>query len=179
MIAIVLAVTALNQEPVQIVTERVVTEQTLGNSTQSFWNTTLGYRVGGVEVISSLRSLTQGGNVTSIASGAATLTQEQLASSTIITTTATTTGAAFTWTLPATSTLTSLLPNAGDTRAWLFKNTNAAATTTTIAAGTGIILDEPDGQNVVIAGGNRAKIECWRDTNTDVICSVDERIDAD
>lgn len=122
---------------------------------------------------------TQGAGVVEIASGAQTLTQAQLASNSVLVATASTTAATFTWTLPATSTLTTLIPTAGDSRMWLFKNENASATTTTIAAGTGIVLDEPDGQNVVIAGGNRAKIECWRDDNTDVICSVDELIDAD
>ena len=89
--------------------------------------------------------------------------------------------AAITITLPATSTMTSLLPNAGDTRQWFYSPADyAAATTTTFAAGTGIILMEPDGQNVVIAGAtSAATLECIRKANTDVVCTVDEVIDAD
>lgn len=127
----------------------------------------------------SANRFTQGGGHLDLASGAQTLTQAQLTDYSIISAAASTTAGAFSWTLPASSTLTTLLPDAGDSRSWLFKNENAAATTTTFVAGAGIIMDEPDGQNVVIAGGNRAKIECWRDNSTDVICSVDERIDAD
>lgn len=126
-----------------------------------------------------VQEFTQGAGSVNIASGAQTLTQAQLQDNSMLVAAASTTAAAFTWTLPATSTLTTLLPDAGDSRMWLFSNENAAATTTTIAAGTGIILLEPDGQNVVVAGGNRAKIECWRDDSTDVYCNVDELIDAD
>lgn len=82
-------------------------------------------------------------------------------------------------TIQATSSWTTLLPDTGDSRVWFLTNKHAAATTTTIAAGVGIILDEPDGQNVVIAGGNRARIECFRDSTTNIVCSVDEHIDAD
>jgi hypothetical protein len=122
---------------------------------------------------------TQGGGSLDIASGAQTLTQEQLQQNSIIVATASTTAAAFSWTFPASSTLTTLLPDAGDSRSWLFSNENASATTTTFVAGTGVIMLEPDGQNVVIAGGNRALITLWRDDSTNVYANVDELIDAD
>lgn len=126
--------------------------------------------------------LTQGGGVLQFTAtstqSARTLTQAELANYSVIEIVSTS-SPALTLTLPATSTMTTLLPKAGDSRAWFFTNKHASATTTTFAAGTGIILDEPDGQNVVIAGGNRAKIECFRDVTTDIVCSVDERIDAD
>lgn len=124
----------------------------------------------------------QGGGVLEVTptDGTTTLTEDQMLNYSVIVNTASTTSGTQTWTLPATSTLTSLLPEAGQFRTWLIKNENTvAATTTTIAAGTGIVLDEPDGQNVVIGGGARAWITCVRDDNTDVICSVDENIDAD
>lgn len=141
-------------------------------------DTELFYVDAGDDTVTANR-FTQGGGHLNLASGAQTLTQAQLTDYSLISATASSTAAAFSWTLPATSTLTTLLPDAGDSRVWLFKNENAAATTTTFVAGTGIILDEPDGQNIVIAGGNRARIECWRDDSTDVICGIDEWIDAD
>lgn len=125
---------------------------------------------------------TQGGDVLQFTAtstqAARTLTQIELRDNSVIEIVSTS-SPALTLTLPATSTLTTVLPNAGDSRVWFLTNKHASATTTTVAAGTGIILDEPDGQNVVIAGGNRARIECFRDTTTDVVCSVDEHIDAD
>lgn len=129
----------------------------------------------------TINRFTQGGGVLSLTDGASiTLTQADLDDHSMLVLEASTTASTYTLTLPATSTLTTLIPTAGESRSWLFKNENTAAgTTTTFVAGTGIVLDEPDGQNVVIGGGNRAKLECWRDDNTDVICSVDERIDGD
>lgn len=158
-------------------------------------NTSAGYYVDDVQIIDgsgdivsgdidttgsvSVGPFTQGGAVLGIASGAQTLTQAQLSANSILVATASTTAEAFSWTLPASSTLTTLLPTAGDSRLWLFENRNGAATTTTFVAGTGIVLLEPDGQNVVIGGGNKATIECWRDNTTDVLCNIDELIDAD
>lgn len=90
------------------------------------------------------------------------------------------TAAAITATLPATSTMTHIIPNPGDTRTWVIENGyTAAATTTTIAAGTGIDLQEPDGQNVVIGINNYAFLTCFREVSTDIVCRVDETIPAD
>jgi len=73
-----------------------------------------------------------------------------------------------------------ILPNPGDSDFWFIENGyTAAATTTTIAAGTGIDLQEPDGQNVVIGINNYAKLECYREASTDIVCMVDETIPAD
>ena len=55
----------------------------------------------------------------------------------------------------------------------------ATATTTTIAAGTGIDLQEPDGQNVVVGPDNYAWLTCFREVSTNVVCRVDETIPAD
>lgn len=71
------------------------------------------------------------------------------------------------------------LPNPGDTRRLLIENAATVATTTTIAGGTGIDLQEPDGQNVIIGQNNYAFITCFREASTDVVCSVDETIPAD
>lgn len=69
--------------------------------------------------------------------------------------------------------------NPGDTRSFVIENTATVATTTTIAAGTGIDLQEPDGQNVIISNNNYAFITCFREASTDIVCSVDETIPAD
>ena len=125
---------------------------------------------------------TEGGEFTTITpiTGAYTLTQAQMNKAIGFTFTASTTMPAFTLTLPATSTMTTLLANSGDTRTWIVENPfTAAATTTTIAAGTGVDLQEPDGQNVVIGINNYAYITCSRLPSTDVVCRVDETIPAD
>lgn len=126
--------------------------------------------------------LTEGGGVVTITptSGTVTLTQANLLAGNVITFTASTTQAALTVTLPATSTMTTLLASAGDKRSWVIENPfTAAATTTTVAAGTGIDLQEPDGQNVVVGINNYAWLTCFREASTDVVCRVDETIPAD
>jgi hypothetical protein len=86
---------------------------------------------------------------------------------------------ALTVTLPATTTFP-LASEAGAYRSWVIENPfTAAATTTTIAAGTGIDLQEPDGQNVVIGINNYAWLTCFRELSTDIVCRVDETIPAD
>lgn len=89
------------------------------------------------------------------------------------------TGAALTLTLPATSTLTNFIPNAGDFRTIIIENGATAATTTTIAAGAGMDLQEPDGQNVVIGQNNYAILTFYRQSNGDMVVTVDETIPAD
>lgn len=84
-----------------------------------------------------------------------------------------------TLTLPATSTLKYFIPNPGDHYSIIVENAATAATTTTIAAGAGMDLQEPDGQNVVIGQNNYAIITFWRDSTTDMVVTVDEHIPAD
>lgn len=91
---------------------------------------------------------------------------------------------AITITLPATTTLTTLIPNAGDTKTWFYDpSAYATATTTTFVAGTGIILMEPgdgDAHNVVIAGAtSAATITFMRRSDTDVYAIIAEISDAD
>ena len=131
----------------------------------------------------SVQGFTQGGGCTASTTVATTelWTEADLLGSNCFTYSGGAGTAAITITLPATSTMTTLMPNAGDTRAWFYNpSAYAAATTTTFAAGAGIILMEPDGQNVVIAGATSAAwLECIRLANTDVSCTVDEVVDAD
>jgi len=125
---------------------------------------------------------TEGGGTVTVTptSGSYTLTEANLLAGNVITFTASTTMPALTLALPATTTLTTLLASDGDKRSWIIENPfTAAATTTTISAGTGIDLQEPDGQNVVIGINNYAWLACFREASTDVVCSVSETIPAD
>lgn len=126
--------------------------------------------------------LTDGGGVyaTTTTIATETLTATQMEKNKLIRFLGSATAAAITVTLPATSTMTNIIRNAGDYRTWVIENGyTAAATTTTIAAGTGIDLQEPDGQNVVIGINNYAFLTCFREASTDVVCRVDETIPAD
>jgi len=126
-------------------------------------------------------AFSQGGGVTTATpvNSAYTLTNDDMVSSNVITFTASTTMPALTVTLPATTSFP-LPAYAGAYRSWVIENPfTAAATTTTIAAGTGVDLQEPDGQNVVIGITNYAFLNCYRKASTDIVCSVDENIPAD
>ena len=82
--------------------------------------------------------------------------------------------------LPATSTWTTLLPDAGDSRAWIVDATGlAAATTTTITAGTGINLMAYTTNDDVIDGAEIAELSCYREASTDVTCITTEILAAD
>jgi hypothetical protein len=93
--------------------------------------------------------------------------------------------AAFTYTLPATSTLTTLLPNAGDNRKWILQNaTTTVATTITLAKGAGWNLTGVDADVDVIAGAAWGSnvymgIDCTRQEDTDIVCLLTENIAAD
>lgn len=126
-------------------------------------------------------AFSQGGGVTTATPDDATytVTYADMVSSNVITFVASTTMPALTATLPASTTFP-IGQYAGAYREWVIINPfTAAATTTTIAAGTGIDLQEPDGQNVVIGITNYAWLTCFRLANTDISCSVDETIPAD
>lgn len=93
------------------------------------------------------------------------------------------TNAANTLTLPATSTLTSFITTAGECADFRIRNLTAtAATSTTIAAGTGMDLMENENGDVVIEGGNEAQLKFCRESGAgggDITVYVDEYIDAD
>lgn len=85
---------------------------------------------------------------------------------------------ATTLTLPATTTFPGI-NDSGDYRTWVVRNATTSAFAITLAAGTGIDLQEPDGQNVVIGQNNFAWLTCYRKLDTDIACLVDESIPAD
>ncbi len=127
-------------------------------------------------------AFTQGGGtnaITTVAEGTHTLTFAQMNDFNIITFAASTTQGALTLTLPATTTFP-LGTKAGSYRTWVIENSfTAAATTTTLAAGTGIDLQEPDGQNVVIDINGYAFLTCFRLADSDIVCRADETIPGD
>lgn len=80
-------------------------------------------------------------------------------------------------TLPASTTFPLL--KVGDSRIWVIDNQHtAAATTTTIVAGTGVDIDGTTANDDVINGGVSGVLRCWRLANTDVRCIVEEMVDA-
>lgn len=82
--------------------------------------------------------------------------------------------------LPASSTLTSFIVNAGECMDWRWRNLDAtAATSTTFVAGAGMDLVENENGDVVIEGGNEAQLKFCRELDTDVTVYVDEYIAAD
>ena len=87
--------------------------------------------------------------------------------------------AAVTLTLPATSTFVGFLET-GECINFRIRNLSAtSATSTTIAAGTGIDLVENENGDVVIEGGNEAQLRFCRELDTDITVYVDEYIAAD
>jgi len=91
----------------------------------------------------------------------------------------------FSYTLPATSTLTSLLPSPGDSKTWTLINaTTTTATTLTLVKGTGWNLTGVGTDVDAIAGaawGSQVnmKVECERQLDTDILCYLTENIAVD
>lgn len=124
---------------------------------------------------------TEGGGIITVSttSAAYTLTAAELAGGNVISI-ADTESPALALTLPATSTLTSVIPTAGDSRDWWIQNLHTtAATTTTITIGTGIELQGDGTGDDVINGGVWGKLSCFRQASTDVVCHVVEFVAAD
>lgn len=129
--------------------------------------------------------LTQGGGWFAT-STTGTLTETQMLANNGIYITATGAGqAVLALTLPATSTMTTLLATAGDCAQWFIDASDVAAgTTTTITAGTGWNLVGLDATGAgtgadVIDGAEYGKLTACRETDTDVVGYVEEWIAAD
>lgn len=121
-----------------------------------------------------------GGKKTTLTAGATvTITADQFCDSSILSFAPS--QATASTTLPTAASINSqCLTTDGQRHSLWFTNTGAAASTTIMKAGTGMVLMEPDGQNVVIAGStSKVMIDCVRYTSTEVWCTIDEVIDAD
>lgn len=132
----------------------------------------------------SVESFTQGGDhctLTDANGGAYTLTQAEMSHCSVFKFAAGGAGQeVIQLTTPATSTLTTLLPNAGDRRMWIYDaSALAAATTTTWTAGTGINQIAVDANSDLIDGLEYSRLDCWREADTDVSCIVDELVVSD
>lgn len=83
-------------------------------------------------------------------------------------------------TLPATSTMSHILPASGMKRTWYIENaTTTAATTLTIAKGAGINLIGVTTNDDVIDGTERSVLECQRRSDKDWDCVISELLDVD
>lgn len=124
-------------------------------------------------------SFYQGGVATvSTTSATYTLKDSEIASKSVISIASLPTSAALTLTLPASTTWASL-PTNGATQKWIVDNLHtSAATTSTIAAGTGVDIDGPTANDDILNGGVSGLLECWRLPNTDVRCIIEEMVDA-
>lgn len=86
----------------------------------------------------------------------------------------------FPLTLPATSTMTTLLPTAGDTREWMIYNASTTAgVAMTITAGAGIDLIGVTTNDDVIDGDEWSSLKCYRRATTDVVCIISELLHVD
>lgn len=92
---------------------------------------------------------------------------------------------AYTFTLPATSTMFQLLPEIGATREWLIHNaTTTGSITLTTAAGAGMDLVGVTANDDVIDPGEFTRLTCTRipylaADNENIMCIVDELTNAD
>lgn len=153
----------------------------LGGSTSDDWN------VGGNLSVTGTSAFT--GNVTlsgELLSGTGVVTQSSTTNETLTATQicdsnyiAYTPINALSLTLPATSTITSCLTTAGAMRTVVIENTATTTNAITLVAGTGMDLQEPDGQNVVIGQNNYAWLTFVKTASGDVVVKVDETIPAD
>ena len=137
----------------------------------------------GPEVTSYMRvhgHFTQGGGSTATSSTAATytLTRAEIVDTGVIQWTP---NVNTTVTLMASSTLTDMIPNAGDRRSiWLHNASSTAAATITLAAGTGIDLQKnEDSADLAINGLDWAELIFIRQADTDITVILNEFIEAD
>jgi len=128
----------------------------------------------------SLDSLIQGGSHTADTNTASsttkTYTAADICDNSVLSWTADWAAGIASTTLPAESCLIAdCMPNIGDTKTILFRNTaGSAGTTTEIVAGTDMTVMYPSGGNVVIAGGDGALITLIRLAASSTIAIVQE-----
>ena len=125
--------------------------------------------------------LTQGGTALATTTSGTTfgaLSESQMLLNGVITLTPNVSSA--TSTLPATSTMTTLLATAGQSRSWsLINGTSTSAIRVGIAAGTGINLTSNTLNNVQIQPHGYANLTCVRLPNTDLHSDVNITVEGD
>jgi len=128
--------------------------------------------------------LTTGGPIATLTDangGTYTLTQAELENSNVLKFAAGGAGqAVIALTFPATSTMNNLIQKAGDCRTWLYDASDlAAATTTTLTAGTGHDVIAYTTNDDVIDGAEFSQITMCRQADGDVTTLVSELLNAD
>jgi hypothetical protein len=159
----------------------------LGGSTDDSWSVGGNLTVTGSTSVTGetvVEGFTQGGGVgtlTDANGGTYTLTQAELLASNYLKFAAGGAGQeVVALTLPATSTMTTLIPTAGQCRTWIYDATAlAAATTTTVTAGTGHDLVAYTTNDDVIDGNEFAEITMCRQSDGDVTTFTSEILHAD
>ena len=134
--------------------------------------------------VMDVSEFTQGGGcltLTDANGGAYTLTSDELINNNVFVFAAGgASQAVIALTFPATSTLSAIIPNAGDMREWIYDaSALATATTTTMTAGTGMDLYGYTTDDDVIDGAEIARITCWRQASTDISCITSELVASD
>lgn len=132
----------------------------------------------------AVQGFTQGGGVgtlTDANGGTYTLTQAELLASNYLKFAAGGAGQeVIALAMPATSTMTTLIPNAGDCREWVYDSSAlSAATTTTLTLGTGHDIIAYTTNDDVIDGGEYSQIKMCRQPDGDVTTFVTEMLNAD
>lgn len=169
-VAIVALVVAVGSLIFPNTTEKVVETVTLGASTGQMQTSLQTFGAG----------LVQGGvYATTTTASSFTLPARAISEASVIRIgTSTVMAPAQTVTTPASSTWQGL-DNVGDSKKWIIDNLyGAAATTTTITAGTGVDLDGVTANDDVINGGVSGEMNCWRLADRNIRCIVNEYVDA-
>ena len=134
---------------------------------------------GGTTLGGDVLTVTPAANASSTVTVNTTLTEAQMIKNSIIVVADTNTGLN-SLTLPATSTMKTLLASAGTSRSWLIQSKNTtAAITTTVLAGTGIDLQGDAAGDDALNGGVYGVLTCYRLPTTDVMCKIIETVVAD
>lgn len=89
-----------------------------------------------------------------------------------------------TFTMPATATMMQILPKVGSRRTWLLHNATTTENTLTIAEGAGMDIVGIDTNVDAIAANGWAELTCTQivyrnDTNQNILCEIEEHLDAD
>lgn len=153
----------------------------LGNLTLSSTITSSGNTILATTTVENLTTGGQGCTLTDANGGTYTLTANQLAICSGFTFAAGGAGQqVVALTMPATSTMTSVIPNAGDCKEFMYDASNlATATTTTITLGTGHNIIAYTTNDDVIDGNEFALIKMCRAADTDVNTFTTELLNAD
>lgn len=163
-------------------------EVDLGGSTSDDWNVGGNLSVTGTSALTGATTFTGeanfdatavlGGDVTVLSAGATTTSAAEVCDSNVIQLDAQ--ASAITLTLPTVAEIfADCATAAGDHIGFVLENTTSGTGTITVAIGTGMDLQEPDGQNVVIDPDNMGFIDMYVLSGTTAIVRVDETIPAD